>query len=294
MTRETTVLLAGATGAVGRAALGLLGARGVRVRTLSRDPGRAAAIAGAIPGGVDVRIADARRPAALRGALDGVDVVVSCLGASVSLGLRGRAGYFHVDVPAHEHLVAEARAAGVRRLVYLSVFAAPGYDHTRYVRAHLEVESRIRGAGIDSVVVRPTGVFTALGDFLAMARWGIASLPGDGQARTNPVHPIDVAEALVDAIDGGPEVVEIGGPEVLRRDDLVGLAFAALGKRARIAHVPPAIFKASAWVMRPLHPRLGELLEFAVAVSTSDGVAPAAGRRRLEPWFRDLAQESGR
>jgi hypothetical protein len=44
-----------------------------------------------------------------------------------------------------------------------------------------------------------------------------------------------------------------------------------------------------AWIAGLANPRLGELLEFATAVSTTDGVAPSSSQHRLEDHFRGIA-----
>ncbi len=72
-----TVLVAGGTGILGREVVALLHADGYRVKTLSRDPVRAQAVAGQAD---DVVLGDATDPATLVGALAGVDSVISCLG----------------------------------------------------------------------------------------------------------------------------------------------------------------------------------------------------------------------
>src|SRR5688572_26030168 len=109
------ILVAGATGMLGREVVRLLATHGHTVRALSRDSARAAALGG------ETHVGDARRPESLRGAMDGVDTVFSSLGASVSIRFgAGWRGYRAVDVPANRNLLAAARKAGVKRFVYVS------------------------------------------------------------------------------------------------------------------------------------------------------------------------------
>ncbi|HSN97685.1 MAG TPA: NAD(P)H-binding protein [Candidatus Nanopelagicales bacterium] len=281
-TKATRVLLAGATGAVGRELLPLLRARGLFVRTLSQSAANAARVRDLAD---EVVVADATRPGAVAPALSGIHTVVSCLGASVALSLSGRRGYAAVDLAANTALLDAAQQAGARRFVYLSAHPGPGYAHTRYMRAHLDMEDRLRASPLSSSSVRPTGIFTALDDMVTMARRGLGFVPGNGLAKTNPVHPLDVAEALVGVLDEGPAELSIGGPEVLSREDIMRLAFEAIGKKPKILHVPPALFRAQSALLRPVHPRLSDLLEFVAAVTTSDSVAPSRGTRPLGPWF---------
>lgn len=276
------ILLAGATGVVGTELLRLLRARDRFVRTLSRTQGNAARIRGLAS---EVVVADAAEPGAVTGALAGIDTVVSCLGANVSMTLRERRSYHDVDVVANTNLLEAAKRAGVKRFVYLSAHPGPGYAHTRYLAAHLQVEERIRASGLAFSFVRPTGIYSALNDLIAMARAGVGAVPGDGLARTNPVHPVDVAEALAEVIAGGPDVVPVGGPDVMTRDEVMRLAFDAVGKKGYIVHLPAGVFRSTSVLLEGIHPRMSDLLEFVAAVMTSDSVAPARGTRPLRAWF---------
>ena len=113
-------------------------------------------------------------------------------------------------------------------------------------------------------MVRPTGIFPIFDPFLAMARRGIAWIPGDGRALTNPVHPLDVAEACVEVLTVGHSIsVSVGGPDLVTRKEIVRTAFEAVGKEPRILYVPRSVLLPSAALVRAVHPHLGEVLEFA-------------------------------
>jgi uncharacterized protein YbjT (DUF2867 family) len=284
---KRTVLVAGATGVVGRGVARLLHEAGSRVKTLSRDPARARGLAGIAD---EIATGDATLPASLRGMLDDVDAVASCLGAPPKLGGSERRSFRAVDTVANLNLLEEARRADVRRFVYVAVHPQPGYDQTAYVRAHEEVVEGLRASGISHGVVRPTGLFPSFDPFLAMARRGIAWLPGDGRAITNPVHPLDVAEACLEALSLSDNTVfSVGGPDILTREEIVWLAFDAFGKRPRVFHIPAGTLLGIARAGRPFHRRFAEIVEFAARVFTSECVAPRRGNRRLAEHFRQLA-----
>ncbi|MDC0748130.1 SDR family oxidoreductase [Polyangium mundeleinium] len=282
------VLLAGATGAVGSEVLRLLRERGHFVRTFSRNAKNAEKIR---PLASEVVLGDATRADSLNEALAGINVVVSCLGANVALGTAERRSFRDVDLVAHENLLAAARRASATRFVYLSAHPGPGYDHTRYMRAHLDTEDMLRASGLSCTFVRPTGIYSALGDLIDMARWGVGSVAGDGTAKANPVHPVCVAEVMASVTEDGPEIVTVGGPEIMTREEIMRLAFEVVGKEPRIMHVPPGVFRFGSAMLRLLHPRLSDMLEFVAAVTTSDSVAEARGTRPLRPWFEALARQ---
>lgn len=286
---ETRVLLAGATGAIGFEVLRLLREKDFFVRTLSRNPSNADRIRSAAS---EVVLADATNASSLGDALTNIDVVVSCLGANVSLSLRERRSFQTVDVLANTNLLDAAKRFGVKRFVYLSAHAGPGYDHTRYMRAHLEIEERVRSSGLSHTFVRPTGVFSALGDLISMARMGFGSVAGNGRAKTNPIHPVDVAELIAGVIEAGPEAIDAGGPEVMTREEIMNAAFDAVGKKPRVMHVPAGFFRFGSAMMRLVHPRLSDMLEFVAFVTTTDCPAPCLGKRPLRPWFEALARKN--
>jgi hypothetical protein len=75
----------------------------------------------------------------------------------------------------------------------------------------------------------------------------------------------------------------------MTRDEVMRLAFDAVGKKGLIVHVPAGVLRSTSVLLEGLHPRLSDLLEFVAAVMTSDSVAPARGTRPLRAWFEALA-----
>jgi uncharacterized protein YbjT (DUF2867 family) len=278
-----TVLVAGATGMLGREVVALLRADGHRVKTLSRDPVRAQELAGLVD---EIVVGDATDPDTLVGALDGVDSVISCLGAPMAFGLSDRRSFLDVDTVANLNLLDAAQRAGVRRFVYLSLLMQPSWAGTTYARAHERVVEGLRDSGISYAIVRPTGMFPVFDPLVSMARRGFAFTPGDGRARTNPVHPREVAQVCVDILGQTTNVrIPLGGPEVLTREDIVRLAFEAVGRKPLILHVPRWGLIAFARVIRRAHPRLAEVTDFTARALTNDFLAPTTGTHRLADHF---------
>jgi uncharacterized protein YbjT (DUF2867 family) len=282
------VLVAGASGLVGREVTRLLKERGHYVRTLSKDPERAAPLRALAD---DVRLLDATDSAALDGACHDIEIVVSTLGAPVSPSGAGKGSFADVDLRANLNLLAEARERGVRRFVYLGVYTEAVYAGTEYVMAHSEVEARVRSSGLEYGFVRTTGIFGALSELLPMALKGPVPLIGDGDATTNPVDERDVAEALLGAaLAQGATELELGGPEVLSRRQIAEAAFAALGRKARLIRLPVWVMRLIGFVYGVFNRRMGQLLEFVILVSTHACVAPRQGTRRLDDYFRERAK----
>ena len=277
------VFVAGATGAVGFEFVRLAKAKGCFIHTLSRSPENARKLAG-FAERTEVQDVCTAIPS-----LKGIDAVVSSLGAPVTLNGPEKRPYREVDLHGNKKILEAAKAAGVRRFLYVSAHLEAGYCDTAYIRAHEGFVNALRVSGLNYSVIRPTGIFAALNDFVNLARWGLTTVIGDGRARTNPVHQADVAAKLLEYLDSGPDEASVGGPETFTRREIAELAFTVLGKRPRVLRVPALAFRLGAKVVRLHNPRLAELLEFVAAVSTTDCVAPSVGRLRLEDHFRSVA-----
>lgn len=280
------VLVAGAAGSLGRHVIRELAGRGHRVRALIRRtllPGDLAHVA--------THSADALDPAQLEGCCQDVDAVFSCLGASVLPQVwRGRRSFHRVDTPANRSLIDVARRAGVGRFVYVSVAGHVQLSHLRYVQAHEAVVETLRDSGVAHSVIRPTGFFSALGEMVKMGRIGFVPLIGDGSARTNPIHDADLAVVCADAVETDIGDRQVGGPETLTRRGCAELALRALGKKTRTPVLAPGLVRAQGRLIRPLNPRVGDLVAFFEEVFTHDLVVPAYGTRMLEPYFAELVE----
>jgi uncharacterized protein YbjT (DUF2867 family) len=285
------VLVAGASGALGRAVAASALARGWQVRAMVRDPARLPAeLAPRLAG---VVVADARDRAAVDRAVAGCDAVFSCVGASVlpSLG-RGWRGFGAVDWPSNRTLIDAAKGAGVGRFVYVSVFHTDGMRRLAYVDAHERVVDHLRASGLAHAVIRPTGFFSAIAaSYVDLARKGKLPEIGGGAVKTNPIADEDLAEVCADGLGAVDPALELpcGGPEVLTRRQMGELAFAAIGKPPRFRGLPAGLMRAAMWLGRPFHPRITQFFSFIATISTQDLIAPAHGRRRLGDAFVEYA-----
>lgn len=280
------LLVAGATGALGSKVVARARASGYRVRAIGRSADKLARV------GADETVTLERfTPAALEQCLSGVDCVFSCLGASVQPGTQfGYRTFTSVDLPLNGALIAAARAAQVRRFVYVSTSHGPDMLDLNYVRAHEGVVSLLRDSGLAYAVIRPTGFFSAFLPVLQMAKRGFVPLLGNPEARTNPIDDRELAGVCVDAI-ARPEFgeQEVGGPEILTRRALVELAFEAHGVPPRVKRLPSWLVKALATVIYPLGPRTSDVTRFFLTVSSRDCLAPPHGSRTIREYYAEHA-----
>jgi len=292
-----TVLVAGATGYVGRFAARAFGERGYRVRALTRSaerlrrPGPFTAPALDDDDVDEVFVGELTDPSTLEGLMDGVDIVFSSVGIS-----RQRDGltFDQVDYECNHTLIGLAEQAAVKRFVYVSMQGAdaPPIADLAITRAHERVVEELRASPLDHRVVRPCGYFSDMGALLSMAQKGRCLLVGNGTNRMSPIHGRDLAEVCVDTAEGDDIEVEAGGPEIMTQREAAELAFDVVGRPAKIHVVPLCMAGGMAKAVRLLSKQFGDLAEFIVVAGEVDGVGPPRGTTTLRSYFEQLAAET--
>lgn len=274
LNRVKDILILGGTGKTGSRIARRLRAAGQPVRTACRTGG-------------DVPF-DLDNPATWAPALDGV--TAAYLVQPV----------LQADAPGQARLpgfVAEAVAAGVRRLVMLS---APGVE-TIANHPLMAAEKAVRGSGADWTVVRPTWFSQNFSEafFRPEILAGTLALPtGDG--RTPFVDAEDIAEVAASALTEdrhSGQIYELSGPRAISFGEAVDLIGKATGRTIRHADIDPAVYVENQVaggvppdVARALVDLFGSIRN-GWAAALLDGVERALGRppRRFEDYVAEAA-----
>jgi uncharacterized protein YbjT (DUF2867 family) len=274
-------LLVGATGSLGFLVAQALKVQGYTVHAIARQPSKLANL------NLDkVVSADLTNPSSLQGVCEDVDTVISCAGASMTVGNFGdKKSFYEVDYQGNLTLLNEAKKAFVQKFVYVSLAGADQLRHVEYADAHEKFVEALKTSGLSYSVVRPTGFFSFLLELLTFAKRGFGVVVGDGGCKTNPVHEADVARACVEALEGNQTEMVVGGPDVFTRKETSLLAFEALGKKPRLMTVSPKLFKTMIAPLKLTNKRVYALMDFGIAVTQIDCVAPAYGRENLKDYF---------
>jgi uncharacterized protein YbjT (DUF2867 family) len=241
------ILVTGAGGFIGRHVVRELVPSAKRVRAMVRDIHGADALAG-----VDCELVrgDVTDLASLTAAAKGCRAVVHLVAI-----IAGRPHEFdRVIADGTRNMVAAARDAGVRRVVYMSALGTGKESETvvPYFRAKLDAERAVAAADIPCAILRPSFVFGSDGGslplFTRIARLApVTPVIGDGRQRFQPIWVDDLARAVRRALelgDEGGDPFELGGPDVVDWNAFWALLKRALGTRRPAVHVP-------AWLMRP-------------------------------------------
>ena len=288
---ESVAAVAGGTGFVGRAIVRELAARGNRVIVLSHRPPIATT-----DRLIEFRQADVTRPDVLTAALAGVDTLVICLAfrnSPIEAPRRGQT-FERVDAGGTEALVAAAKAAGIRRLVYVSGAGAAPDARRHWFRAKWRAEEAIRGSGILFTIFRPSWIYgpgdRSLNRFLGFARW-LPFIPqiGNGRQVLAPVFVDDMGSLVGDALVTPAAVnatLEVGGPATMTMDEVIREALRVLHKRRPIIHAPVVLMKlfTRPLTLLPSPPMTPDAIDFVVQSAPVDtGPLTAVLPRHLTP-----------
>ncbi len=138
-------------------------------------------------------------------------------------------------------LYGAARAAGVRRVVQLSVAHASPESPYAYFRAKAAVEAALASSGLSHAIVRPTLVFGDGEVLVNNIAWLLRRIPvfvlPRAACRIRPIAAEDLADLCVEAALGEDDVTfDAAGPEELALEELVRTVREALGARAALLH----------------------------------------------------------
>ncbi|SFJ00225.1 NmrA family NAD(P)-binding protein [Bradyrhizobium sp. Gha] len=182
-----TILVAGATGRVGRHVVQQLVERGAKVRVLTRDPAKAD-----VPSSVDVAKGDLLDIDSSRAAFDGVRTLFLL---NAVTGDEFTQAIITLNI---------AREAGVERVVYLSVFDADAAVNVPHFAVKSGAERMLAQMGFSATILRPSYFI----DNELMIKDVILN---------HGVYPMPIGSkgvAMVDARD----IAEVAAVELIRRD----------------------------------------------------------------------------
>ncbi|MBL8574611.1 MAG: complex I NDUFA9 subunit family protein [Hyphomicrobiaceae bacterium] len=252
------VTVFGGSGFVGRYVVRLLAKRGWRVRVAVRRPDLAGHLQpdGAV-GQIQPIQANLRYPESVTRAIAGADAVINLVGI---LYETGKQGFDAVQADGAATVAKAAAAAGISNFVQISAIGADAGSDSDYARSKAAGEAAVLAAIPSAVIVRPSIVFGQEDDFFnrfgAMARLSpVLPLIGGGKTRFQPVYVGDVAEAIVNAVDGKATpgaTYELGGPEVKSFKECMELVNAETLRSRFLVPLPVGLAKLQAMFLQLL------------------------------------------
>lgn len=291
------ILVVGATGQLGTAVVRRLVEAGERVRAFVRPTSDTRHITIL---NVELAYGDLRNAASLDAACTGADVVIA---TANTVAPRSRYSFDVDEGEGYRNLIGSAERHGAGQFIFMSVPVLPVEDAIPTFRLKRLIERRLMASKMPYTIFRGSlfmdDWFALIGSSIPLRGaeaatlerpfWfsraymrgvghmienhGRALIPGAGKARHAFIALDDVATFLVRAVrrpEALNKVYEIGGPEVMSWNQVVGLFERVLGRRVRAVHTPAGVFRAQQLLLRPLSPAASNLMGMNWAVATHD------------------------
>lgn len=256
------VLLTGATGYVGGRLLSALEEREQRIRCLARRP---EVLTPRVRGTTTVVAGDVSDANALRDAMTGVHTAFYLVHA-----MDGHGGFERRDREAATVFGSAARAAGIRRIIYLGGLGrGPGLSP--HLASRQEVGRVLAESGVPTIELRASIIIGSGSLSFEMVRALVERLPVMVtprwvNTRAQPIAIEDVIAYLVAALDARDPVTgvfEIGGAEAVSYREIMGEYARQRGLRRWLIPVPvltPGLSSRWLRLITPLHATVGRAL----------------------------------
>ena len=287
----------GATGYTGRYITNLLLERGDTVQSITGHPERE----NPFEGRVRLRDFNFEHPLKLTEALEGTDTLFNTYWIRVNHG-----GRTHEECVQQSKIMFEAaQAAGVRRIVHISITNPDAQSDLPYFRGKGQLEDALRELqGVSHAILRPTVLYSVEDVLLnniawTLRRFPVVFLPGNGKYGIQPVFVEDLAALAVESAQTDENLeIDAVGPEVFTYADLVKL----VRKRTRAkCLVLPAPKWATLAAGRLLGSMLGDIVitkdeikGLCRGLLVSRAETPAPTTTKLTEWLDENGQKLGR
>lgn len=200
-----------------------------------------------------------------------------------------------------KRLFEAAKAAGVERIVHVSI-TNPSLDSPlEYFRGKAELERALAECGVSYAILRPAILFGEEDILINNIAWALRKLPvfgvfGDGEYRLQPIHVDDFAALAVEQGANRENVTIDGiGPETFTYRELVKTIGEIIDRQRPVISVPPSIGLLAGWMLGNL---VGDVVITRDEIrGLMDGLlwvdAPPTGTTNLTDWARDHADALG-
>jgi uncharacterized protein YbjT (DUF2867 family) len=260
--REGNILVAGATGRVGGAAVRHLLESGFEVRALVRSAGKGEPLRAL---GAAISTGDVTKPETLAPAIEGCAGVFSALSATTGHQAE------EVEYGGNVNLLSAAREAGIERFVYSSALLA---DHplaraVGTLREKARFEEVLFGAGgVSATALRPSMFMETL---LMALKGPAAFVMGRQQHLVSWISAGDVALAAVRAFERDiTGRYELAGPDAATFDEAYRRLSMVRGRRIFVLHPPLSAMRLAERFSAPVEELSGMFALFDAAGYSTD------------------------
>ncbi|NJN53343.1 MAG: NAD(P)H-binding protein [Anaerolineae bacterium] len=294
MTENRTHAVTGAFGYSGKYIAQRLLAQGKRVITLTNSTDRDNAFHGRVP----AYPFHFDNPAQLAESLQGVSVLYNTYWVRFN-----HKTFKHADAVQNSiTLFNAAKAAGVQRVVHVSI-TNPALDSPlEYFRGKAVLEQALIETGLSYAILRPTVLFGKEDILINNITWMLRKFPvfglfGDGQYRVQPIYVDDLARLAVEQGDKEENIIlNAIGPETFTYRELVQTLAQTVGVQRPLLSIPPSLgFAAGQVVGRLVNDVLITREEIEGLMADLLYVdSPPTGTTRLTEWAKKQAAALGK
>ena len=245
--KKTQHAVTGAFGYSGKYIAKRLLDRGHEVITLTNSPDRENPFAGRIkpyPFNFD-------NPKELTESLRGVSTLYNTYWVRFNHKL-----FKHADAVRNtERLFEAAKAAGVERIVHVSITNPSEDSPLEYFSGKARLERALADTGLSYAILRPTVLFGREDILINNIAWALRCLPvfgvfGKGEYRLQPIHVDDIAGLAVEQGDRrGNVTINAIGPETFTYKNLVKTIGELIGKNRPVISTPPSVGFVAGWIL---------------------------------------------
>ena len=236
------VLVTGATGYVGGRLVTRLLEEGFRVRVMARDPERLRDYPWITQ--VETVKADAEVADTLPPALVDIDVAFYMLHS-----LSEHEGFENIEARMATNFGAAAKAAGVKRIVYLGGITPPNTELSTHLESRRTTGALLKDSGVPTTELRAAVIIGSGSASFEMLRYLTERLPFMITPRwlNNRVQPIAIRDALHYLVKAAQEegtashVADIGGPDIMYYKEMMQRYAKVAGLRPRTILTVPVL-----------------------------------------------------
>jgi uncharacterized protein YbjT (DUF2867 family) len=225
------------------------------------------------------------------------DIVKACRGVKYIISTHGSGNNAQaLDYRANIDLIDNAIENKIDHFVFISVLGVErGYQDSPTFKAKREVEKYLMASGLNYTILRPSGFANNLISLAEKFRdTGIYLSIGDQKNRssivsTDDLAKIAIASTLVEAAKN--QIFAVGGPDILKREDIPRIFSRLFNKEPMVVNPPLALFDGLRTGIGLINPRLQNSLGTLRTLLANEFFCTVDEIARLESTF-EMKMES--
>ena len=224
----------------------------------------------------------------LKGVCDGKDVVITTVGLTKA---SKTVSAYDIDYGANKNLLEEAKRAGVKHFVYISVLKADKGRHIPMLDAKAMFEEELRKSGLTYTIFRPTGYFYDTAHIFQpkVEKGEVTLLKTKNEIKCNVIDTRDFADYIVEHMCDDNKEYDVGGREIYTYKEIAEMFFKAAGKTPVIKYAPPFLFD----MIILFAPKWKKgVIKFGKWTMTEDMVASVqTGKRSFKDYINEIYEK---